>query len=613
MFYAGDDLGVCPAGGSHDDSTSGSYVLSNSGVGQNNWKHCNQCEGLFYSAGRLGVCPAHSASESGLYFVPTSPGSGQEGWFYCRKCQGMFYAGGLSLVCAAGGPHDSSASGNYYIPQSPGSGEPGWKRCSKCAGLFYLADNNYGGCPAGGAHDDALGQNYFLPQSESVGAQAGWKYCNQCQGLFYAGNNLGVCPVPQSHTEIGSDNYVLAQSNDGSRSVQPGWKYCHRCQGLFFAAGGTGVCPARVAGEANQPNVHDQTGSGTYFLTQLGGSLNYILGNNCNNLTGVMVVITITQEIAFASAAGPTAGFSFQLNAYSNNTSTTVGWQQYSILVAGNEIQWKVDNWPVALANPPVDLINSDNSSFPQSLLSLPGPNLPAGYVLSITLHIDLNTANVFAATFAVDGNQANQLAIKYVDLTTLTLTGSTSLATSADLAPIVAFELDVVGPYNAEAVQLSSGAGTITYYTDALTPSDLVPPCGVDRNIVTAEWANSNYGALPAALSSPFIQSFNMTEFDAPTPQLAASIVPSETGYGVSWSGNGFGFAANVVLSLVGLAGQTRPKMIGNSTVDATGSISGFYDYVCNGSVPSPTVYLEASIGNAILAVSENFPFACT
>jgi hypothetical protein len=39
----------------------------------------------------------------------------------------------------------------------------------------------------------------------------------------------------------------------------------------------------------------------------------------------------------------------------------------------------------------------------------------------------------------------------------------SISGVTSNDLAPIVAFELNLVGPVNGESAVLSSGAGTIT------------------------------------------------------------------------------------------------------------------------------------------------------
>ena len=53
----------------------------------------------------------------------------------------------------------------------------------------------------------------------------------------------------------------------------------------------------------------------------------------------------------------------------------------------------------------------------------------------------------------------------------------------STKLAPIVAFELNFVGPANGDSAILSSGAGTITYSASTpLTVLNLEPTCGVRR-----------------------------------------------------------------------------------------------------------------------------------
>jgi hypothetical protein len=270
LFFAGNSLGVCPAGGNHDDSGSGGYALSDSGAGQSDWKWCNQCQGLFFVGNDLGVCPTHSDTASGKYVLPQS-GGGQSGWKWCGKCQGLFFAVGGVGVCAAGGAHDDSKSGSYVLPQSGALILPGWRWCNKCQGLFLAESpessssggtvfNNLGVCPAGGTHNDTMSGNYMLPQSGA--GQSGWRWCNQCGGLFFAGNNLGVCPAPHSHTEAGSDTYVLPQSGVG----QSGWKWCSKCQGLFFAVGGVGVCPSRVGQPTNQPGSHNGSAMGGYVL-----------------------------------------------------------------------------------------------------------------------------------------------------------------------------------------------------------------------------------------------------------------------------------------------------------------------------------------------------------
>jgi hypothetical protein len=118
-----------------------------------------------------------------------------------------------------------------------------------------------------------------------------------------------------------------------------------------------------------------------------------------------------------------------------------------------------------------------------------------------------------------------------------------------------------------------------------------------------------------PASPSTIFIQSFSVTEYDPPTPQLTANVTPNEAGYDVSWVGTGFSFAETVGLFLAGLTGRTAPLSIGESTVDASGNISGDYTYICTSSEvpPSPSVTLQAQVGGTIFALSSSFAFTCT
>jgi hypothetical protein len=118
LFFAGNNLGVCPAGGTHDDSASGGYVLSDDLVsgGQSDWLLCSQCQGLFFAGNNLGVCPTHSDTGSRDYALPQLAGSGQPGWKFCSKCQGLFFAENNLGICPAGGTHADSGPSRTVIP-----------------------------------------------------------------------------------------------------------------------------------------------------------------------------------------------------------------------------------------------------------------------------------------------------------------------------------------------------------------------------------------------------------------------------------------------------------------------------------------------------------------
>jgi extracellular elastinolytic metalloproteinase len=52
------------------------------------------------------------------YGVPF-PATGQENWRWCHKCQGLYFSGGKSQgVCPAGTTHDHTGSGNYLLAHS---------------------------------------------------------------------------------------------------------------------------------------------------------------------------------------------------------------------------------------------------------------------------------------------------------------------------------------------------------------------------------------------------------------------------------------------------------------------------------------------------------------
>jgi hypothetical protein len=237
----------------------------------------------------------------------------------------------------------------------------------------------------------------------------------------------------------------------------------------------------------------------------LGSNSNYILYDRCNALRNVSVEITITEDIVCQSSANgslsppgnvPTNGFGFQLNGYSA-AAETCAWQQYVIALFGTKLIGAVDNWPVSGSN----IINDFFV-----LVDLGEAKLPAGYRIEIRLGSDPNNGNVTQARYIVLDNQSRTVADTTVVL------ASISGVTTADLAPLTAFELNLVGPINAESCVLSSGAGTILYYSDStLRATDIRPTC-TESSYITAETANSHYGTLGGFGTSSKIQTFTVS-----------------------------------------------------------------------------------------------------
>ena len=111
-----------------------------------------------------------------------------------------------------------------------------------------------------------------------------------------------------------------------------------------------------------------------------------------------------------------------------------------------------------------------------------------------------------------VDDNGKTLANVKKVLTSLLTGIGVMQGGNASDLAPIVAFELNLVGPENSEGAVLSSGAGTFTYTaTTPLTALVSEPPCAESTDF-TRETANSEYGALPAQASTSLTQSFSVS-----------------------------------------------------------------------------------------------------
>jgi hypothetical protein len=153
----------------------------------------------------------------GTYFVddgytrcPPNLVYGQENWRWCWKCQGLYFAGAGRGVCPAGGGHDQTGSDNYVLADGAGSGQKSWRWCCKCQGLYFGFNGRAGACPAGNRHDGSRSGDYVLAIDGVVGQQ-NWRWCSVCDGLYFAGNGtMGVCPKnARGHDGSMSGNYVV--------------------------------------------------------------------------------------------------------------------------------------------------------------------------------------------------------------------------------------------------------------------------------------------------------------------------------------------------------------------------------------------------------------------
>jgi hypothetical protein len=234
-------------------------------------------------------------------------------------------------------------------------------------------------------------------------------------------------------------------------------------------------------------------------MTGLVSNSNYFMESNGNSLLGLSATVNVDVDVISSANA-----WSMQLNGYSASGDST-GVQQYVVYVSPDSTQLfaRIDNWTTDLT----ELIRAD-----VALASLPTTTLPAGYAISITLNND-SSGNVTGATYVVTDNTGRTLGNKTINIVGQNLRTTNTPATSANLAPLRAFQFNIGGDYGGARATLTSGAGTITY--SASTPLSTVntPPSYIDdRTAVTVESANLGFGPLPASANNAVTQSFQAT-----------------------------------------------------------------------------------------------------
>ncbi len=174
-------------------------------------QHAGAWQGIWSAFVRFGMGPQATANGAELTGNVADFSLGQQDWRWCHKCQGLFFAGNPGSHCPAGGAHENVGSGNYDLvqdwPQAPG--QESWRWCHKCQGL-YFAGNPGSRCPVGGAHENVRSGNYKLIFGAwGSPAQSNWRWCHKCQGLYFAGNPGSQCPSGAAHDATGSGDYSL--------------------------------------------------------------------------------------------------------------------------------------------------------------------------------------------------------------------------------------------------------------------------------------------------------------------------------------------------------------------------------------------------------------------
>jgi hypothetical protein len=214
-----------------------------------------------------------------------------------------------------------------------------------------------------------------------------------------------------------------------------------------------------------------------------------------------------------------------QLNAYSPSGAGCVYQQYFTSFNAKSpklQIDWGLDNWPSTsyhdylhktFNQPKGNIVNVHG----QYLGPFPAPSnrIPAGYKIIYELLYDPNdpSSAIVGAKYTVgDGREQRtsgpQFIRKYKIWTTNTLVPRSAMA------PILAFQLNLVGVANGKYMTISSGAGTITYEAAApLTAEATRPTTVAAKGVLTGETSNIVYAALPAGPNRKIVQKFGVPQ----------------------------------------------------------------------------------------------------
>jgi len=225
----------------------------------------------------------------------------------------------------------------------------------------------------------------------------------------------------------------------------------------------------------------------------LGSNNNYTLINNCRSVDGLTVSLQVTQDILAAATVGygnVTSGFAMQLNA-APPSSSPFQWLQYGIIVEGDQVLGFTQYWDPAG-------INEHNEPV---IVTLPSDTVPAGSVLTIALTND-SSGNVNSITYSVTDP------IGHKSILPMPLPDYNDGQPA--LVPIMAFQVDIVGPIDYEVSTFSSGAGYLSYQVSsgALSVQNSPSQCpNAYEGLITGETSKSLYGYVTPGPGSTLVQ----------------------------------------------------------------------------------------------------------
>ncbi len=233
--------------------------------------------------------------------------------------------------------------------------------------------------------------------------------------------------------------------------------------------------------------------------TGLVSNHNYFLERGGQALVNASV--TLDFDAPFTSEAN---GFSIQLNGYSAVNDLDAAQQILVFATPGSDqVVARIENW----ISTSTELINIE-----QDLARLPSSTIPAGYSVSIKLTND-QASNVTGATFVMTDEGGREIGSTTISILGHTLSTTGQPATTADLAPITAFQLDIGGDFGGQRADLTSAVGTITYAASApMSAVNAAPLPFIDLSYSTVESANLTFGPLPVSANPEVSQSFGMT-----------------------------------------------------------------------------------------------------
>lgn len=432
LFYFGagqQNSSMCPRDNlPHEAIGSANYMLPFLSNGQptpsgyqDHWHWCNKCQAIWFDlSGAPNVCPnggTHNSTGSGSYVLGTtsSPGSQQDQWRWCDQC-GVLHYGPLvsqSMCPATHGNHSTAGSGNYFIDFQPNQVIP-VNQMELALSVETGSGGSAGGLSAGG---QILAQSMDPPPwsplayySKNLGVQ-GIKIANAPdRGLSYMayskGNIIRFASAPRNQITTGNLPMVdLANSNITFSTYSSfGFVYFKGNFYLNYSSPQGGQSVYRSSDCITWTNVFAYSGAGSY---------NY-------SLSAVVTNAGSASEKIWVSYATPLSNYGVTIRTSTDGTTWNPDYYNYNSSYASSAQLAALSNGEAILAFSrggvgvvPIQYVVSVGGLFPDNTAS----QFPFGPGSNIYREIDIvstgTTADVFL-TFIDSGSTSTAYLKRY-------------------------------------------------------------------------------------------------------------------------------------------------------------------------------------------------------